>query len=85
MPSGQGAEIKNPKVLILTVDSNGRCLACGKIPVGHCHWLECAFARTDRVCVLATYVPERVWFSNLCARKGRVMKCQMCARKGKIL
>ncbi len=30
------------------------------------------------------YVPERVWFSNLCARKGRVLKCQMCARKGRV-
>ncbi len=33
---------------------------------GHCHWLEYAYARTDRVCFLAIYVPERVWFSNLC-------------------
>ncbi len=34
--------------------------------------------------LLAISVPETVWFSNLCARKGRVLKCQMCARKGRV-
>ncbi len=33
---------------------------------GHCHWLEYAYARTDRVCFLAIYVPERVFSWFLC-------------------
>ncbi len=33
-------------------------------------------------CAFGISVPERVWFSNLCARMGRVLKGQMCAIKG---
>ncbi len=70
---------KTPFNKIIKILCQGQCPGGG-----HCHWLEYAYARTDRVCFLGMYVTERVWFSNLCARKGRVLECQMCARKGRV-
>ncbi len=53
-------------------------IARGGIAIGY------AYARADRVCFLAIYDPERVWFLNLFPRKGTVLKCQMCASKGMV-
>ncbi len=33
-------------------------------------------------CALAMSAQERVWFSQLCGRKVRVLECQLRARKG---
>ena len=51
------------------------------LPGGHCHWfrlVEVRICQDRQGVVLAISVPERVWFfPNLCARKGRVLKCHL--------
>ncbi len=49
---------------------------------GHCHWLEYAYDRTDRVCFLAIYVPERVFTKNLVESYANLLITFFRKRKG---
>ena len=60
------------ELLVLSTGGGGISLGWSMHMLG---WIGYAF--------LAINVPVRVWYSNMCARNGRVLKYQMCARKGR--